>query len=106
MRVQELCESRGGRPGLSVLSSLMVSVDVNNIEPCFGIGLSLSLICQPTSADIKQHFVIIRKGSWQKRVKVATSLDRSCELVLKFSVADHSTQDKSAQGTTLTKGRQ
>ena len=27
--VQELCESRGGRPGLSVLTSLMVSVDVN-----------------------------------------------------------------------------
>ena len=27
-RVQELCESRGGRPGLSVLTSLLVSVDV------------------------------------------------------------------------------
>ena len=27
--VQELCESRGGRPGLSVLASLLVSVDVN-----------------------------------------------------------------------------
>ena len=26
--VLELCESRGGRPGLSVLTSLMVSVDV------------------------------------------------------------------------------
>ena len=26
--VQELCESRGGRPGLSVLTSLLVSVDV------------------------------------------------------------------------------
>ena len=28
LRVQELCESRGGRPGLPVLMSLMVSVDV------------------------------------------------------------------------------
>ena len=28
--VQELCESRGGRPGLSVLTSLMFSVDVKN----------------------------------------------------------------------------
>ena len=28
IRVQELCESRDGRPGLSVLMSLMVSVDV------------------------------------------------------------------------------
>ena len=27
-RAQELCESRGGRPGLSVLTSLPVSVDV------------------------------------------------------------------------------
>ena len=26
--VKELCESRGGRPGLSVLTSLLVSVDV------------------------------------------------------------------------------
>ena len=25
---QEMCESRGGRPGLSVLTSLLVSVDV------------------------------------------------------------------------------
>ena len=28
--VQELCESRGGRPELSVLTSLLVSVDVKN----------------------------------------------------------------------------
>ena len=28
--VQDLCESRGGRPGLSVLTSLLVSVDVKN----------------------------------------------------------------------------
>ena len=28
--VQELCENRGGRPGLSVLTSLLVSVDVKN----------------------------------------------------------------------------
>ena len=27
--VQELCESQGGRPGLSVLTSHLVSVDVN-----------------------------------------------------------------------------
>ena len=28
--VQELCKSRGGRPGLSALTSLLVSVDVKN----------------------------------------------------------------------------
>ena len=50
---QELCESRGGRPGLSVLTSLLVSVDVK----LFGIGLSLSLICQLTSEDIEQHYL-------------------------------------------------
>ena len=55
--VQELCESPGGHPGLSVLTSLMVSVDVKLYWPllCSRIGLSLSLICQPTSKDIKQH---------------------------------------------------
>ena len=26
--VQELCESRGGRPGLTILTSLLVSMDV------------------------------------------------------------------------------
>ena len=59
--VQELCESRGGRPGLSVLTSLIVSVD-HYIEPCFGIGLSLSLICQLTSEDIKQHYLPTMHG--------------------------------------------
>ena len=29
--VQELCESRGGRPGLSVLTSLLVSMDVKDL---------------------------------------------------------------------------
>ena len=28
------------------------------IEPCFGIGHNLSLICQLTSEDIKHHFII------------------------------------------------
>ena len=61
--VQELCESRGGRLGLSVLTSFLVSVDVIFfIEPCFGIGHSLSLICQLTSEDIKQHFTTTSKS--------------------------------------------
>jgi len=46
--VQELCESRGGRPGLSVLTSLLVSVDVK----IYGTMLRL------TSEDIKHHFII------------------------------------------------
>ena len=67
--VQELCESRGGRPGLSVLTSLLVSVDVI-IEPCFGIGHNLSLIGQLISEDIKHHFIIIRCSELSSCVKV------------------------------------
>ena len=60
--VQALYESRGGRPGLSVLTSLLVSVDALLVgmvytEPCFGIGHNLSLICHLTSEDIKHHFI-------------------------------------------------
>ena len=39
-RVQELCESRGGRPGISVLKSLMVS-----------------------TVDVKQHWTVLRHWS-------------------------------------------
>ena len=39
--------------------SLTVSVDVSNIAPYFGIGHNLSLICQPTSEDMKLYFIII-----------------------------------------------
>ena len=60
--VQELCESRGGRPGLSVLMSLLVSVDV---KLCVGTGHSLSLICLMTSEDIKHQLIIIAScGRW------------------------------------------
>ena len=31
------------------------------IEPCFGIGHNLSLICQMTSEDIKHQLIIIRE---------------------------------------------
>jgi len=58
--VQELCESRGGRPGLSVLApkrTFWFPWTESYTEPCFGIGLSLSLICHPTSEDIKQHYL-------------------------------------------------
>ena len=55
--VQELCESWGGRPGLSVLTSLLVSVDVKLYRTMLRHILSLSLICQPTSEDVKQHYL-------------------------------------------------
>jgi len=56
--VQELCESRGDRPGLSVLTSLMVSVDVKLYWTVLTHGLSLSLIFQPISEDIKLYIII------------------------------------------------
>ena len=46
-------------PGLSVLTSLLVSVDVRITEPYFGIGHNLSLIRQLTSEDIKHQFTTI-----------------------------------------------
>ena len=57
--VQELCDSWGGCPGLSVLTSLLVSVDVKLYWTVLRHWFSLSLICQLTSEDIKQHFIII-----------------------------------------------
>ena len=57
--VQELCESRSGRPELSVLTSLLVSVDVKNY--CT-VHRAPSLICQLTSEDIEHHFIIIIWG--------------------------------------------
>ena len=45
-RVQELCESRGGRPGLSVLMSLMVSVDVKQ---------------HWVSVDVKHHVYLLKQ---------------------------------------------
>ena len=81
--VQELCESRGGRPGLSVLTSLLVSVDVKIYWTCFGIDHNLSLICQLTSEDIKQHFIIIiiifcgRKAIWSRSRSRSRSMGHS-----------------------------
>ena len=50
--VQELCESRGGRPGLSVLTSLLVSVDVK----LYGTMLRhWSQLVPNMSTDIRGH---------------------------------------------------
>ena len=34
-----------------------MSVDVRQLEPCFGIGYSLALICRPTSVDMKLYII-------------------------------------------------
>ena len=54
--VQELCESRGGCPGLSDLTSLLVSVDVKNYWTVLRHWSQLVPNMSMTSEDIKQHF--------------------------------------------------
>ena len=51
-RVQELCESRGGRLGLSVLTSLMVSVDVKLYRT---VLTHWSQLVPNMSSDIRGH---------------------------------------------------
>ena len=52
--VQELCESRGGRPGLSVLTSLLVSVDVKIYRTVLRHWSQLVPNMLLASEDIKQ----------------------------------------------------
>ena len=65
--VQELCESRGGRPGLSVLTSLLVSVDVKLYWTMLRHWSQL-VPNMSTGEDIKHHFIIIIiiRTSWGK----------------------------------------
>ena len=47
-----------GVPGLSVLTSLLVSVDVKDLlNRASALVTNLSLICQLTSEDTKQNFI-------------------------------------------------
>ena len=43
---------------------------VDFIEPCFGIGHNLSLICQMTSEDIKHQLIIIKMCSSKVLLKL------------------------------------
>ena len=47
---------------------------VDFIEPCFGIGHNLSLICQMTSEDIKHQLIIII----QRRRQTHSGVEQSC----------------------------
>ena len=54
------------------------------IEPCFGIGHNLSLICQMTSEDIKHQLIIIKEkviGSWPGTCIQYTRLQKKVELM-------------------------
>ena len=60
--VQEQCESRGGRPGLSVLTSLLVSVDV---KIYCTVLRHWSQLVPNMSTDIWHHFIIINSFSFR-----------------------------------------
>ena len=62
------------------------------IEPCFGIGHNLSLICQLTSEDIKHHFITIitYRSKVRSCVKVEVAVLSSPSLtVLMVDVKKH-----------------
>ena len=40
------------------------------IEPCFGIGHNLSLICQMTSEDIKHQLIITQRGKQMQHANI------------------------------------
>ena len=61
--VQELCESRGGRPGLSVLTSLLVSVDV---KIYWTVLRHWSQLVPNMSTDIWGHYWSINSSSSSK----------------------------------------
>ena len=58
IRAQELCESRGGRPGRSVLMSLTVSVDVKQHWTVLR-----SQFVPNMSTDIRGHEALFHHGS-------------------------------------------
>ena len=59
-RVQELCESRGGRPGYFVLTSLAVSVDIKQHWTMLRHWSQFVPNSQLTSEDMKLYISIIR----------------------------------------------
>ena len=64
LRAQELCESRGGRPGLSGLCERKVALNcsIAGLRSCVKVEVavrgSLSLIGFIVSVDVKQHSTI------------------------------------------------
>ena len=58
------------------------------IEPCFGIGHNLSLICQMTSEDIKRQLIIIIRSCVKVEVAVLGSLTLTV-LMVSVDVRQH-----------------
>ena len=59
LRVQELCESRGGRPGLSVLNEPYGFCGrKGTLNHAHALVTVCPLMCQPTSEDMKLYIII------------------------------------------------
>ena len=83
-RVQELCESRGGRPALSVLMSLTVSVDV---KQHWTMLRHWSQFVPNMSTDIRGHEALHHHHGRLKAFRVRRSWPRSiCQCWLTVSV--------------------
>jgi len=90
-RVQELCESRGGRPGLSALMSLTVSVDVKRHRT---VPRHWSQFVPNTSPDIRGHEALLHHhlvvGAVATRVP-CTNLPRLPKRLLATGVSSRQT---------------
>ena len=80
--VQELCESRGGRPGLSVLTSLLASADVKFYWTMLRHWSQLVPNMSTTSEDIKHHFITEQfLAATGNRTRVRTTPDQTLNQV-------------------------
>ena len=66
-RIQEVCESRSGRPGLPILMSLVVSVDVKQHRTMLRHRSQFvpNTCVNPTSEDMKLYIIMIFPASLQ-----------------------------------------
>ena len=55
---------------------------VDFIEPCFGIGHNLSLICQMTSEDIKHQLIIFSGSELRSCVRVEVAVPVLMSLIV------------------------
>ena len=59
--VQDLCESRGGRPGLSILTSLLVSVDMAIRSTAVRINATWVLIGSTAVQIVVRGFLLAQR---------------------------------------------
>ena len=100
---QELCESAGGRPGLPVLMSLMVSVDVKQHWTLHTYWSQFSLICQPghprtlssaSAISIESSSSTVSSGASQLRRQFCIESDKNVMLFENICVNEEENGEK------------